>query len=252
MSASPFTIEDMNLSEAWVAALKKILATGRSEISPLVLTLTDFTEVEIIRATLDNDLANHKLPTIDTVSETIFPVSLYEYAGYNRDKLYIAYKRNLPRLKKIDSSNAHGTYFERLIAFEGNNKVVNQLDIIIESLVKSNVKRRSKLQASIFDPTKDHSDGAFQGFPCLQHVTFYKSKEGGLILNSFYAIQYLYRRAYGNWLGLINLGKFVARETGLEFERFNCFIGVEKLDVGNLKRSEAKKFLAEIDQKTFA
>ena len=50
-------------------------------------------------------------------------------------------------------------------------------------------------------------------------------------------MQYLYQRAYGNWLGLINLGKFVAEETNLEFERFNCFVGVEKLD--NLTKTEA-------------
>jgi thymidylate synthase len=247
MSTAPHTIEDLNLSEAWVAALHKVIDTGKSEISPLVLTLTDFTEVNYIRKALDTDLVRHKLPSIDTVSETIFPQSLYEYSGYQKDELYERYKRNLPRIKKIDSSNSNGTYFERLVAFEGNGKTVNQLDIIIDSLLKNTIKRRSKLQAAIFDPTKDHSPKPFQGFPCLQHVTFYKSDTGGLILNSFYAIQYLYRRAYGNWLGLINLGRFVAKETGLELERFNCFIGVEHLD--HLKKSEAKKLLSDLNQK---
>ncbi|HEY5393360.1 MAG TPA: hypothetical protein VIJ57_14650, partial [Hanamia sp.] len=232
--------------ETWVAALNKIDQHSGSEISPLVVTLTDFTEVAIIRTALDSSLNSQKLPTIETVSATIFPDSLYEYAGYNRNELYKTYLRNLPRIKKINSSNANGTYFERLIAFDTNGKIVNQLEIIISSLIDNNIKRRSKLQASIFDPAKDHTNKPFQGFPCLQHVTFYKSESGGLILNSFYAIQYLYRRAYGNWLGLINLGKFVAKETGLEFERLNCFIGVEHLD--HLKKLEAKKLIAEINE----
>jgi len=143
----------------------------------------------------------------------------------------------------VDKRNGRGTYFERLIAYEGlaGNKV-NQLEMIITSLrPDSKIKRRSKLQISIFDPRVDHTNGPYQSFPCLQHITFYKTKQGGLVLNSFYAIQYLYERAYGNWMGLINLGRFVAREAGLEFERFNCFIGVELLD--ELSMEEAKQLL---------
>lgn len=246
MGTSPFIIENLNLSETWVAALNKIDQHSGSEISPLIVTLTDFTETDSIRTALDSSLNSHKLPTIETVSATIFPDSLYEYAGYNRHEFYKTYLRNLPRIKKINSSNSNGTYFERLIAFDSSGNKINQLEIIISSLINGSVKRRSKLQASIFDPAKDHTNKPFQGFPCLQHVTFYKSESGGLILNSFYAIQYLYRRAYGNWLGLINLGKFVANETGLEFERLNCFIGVEHLD--QLKKHEAKKLLVEINE----
>lgn len=246
MSTSPFLIENLNLSETWVAALNKIDQHSGSEITPLIVTITDFTELDSVRSAIDNSLNSHKLPTVETVSATIFPDSLYEYAGYDRNELYKIYERNLPRIKKIDASNGNGTYFERLIAFDTNGKKVNQLEIIISSLIDNTIKRRSKLQASIFDPAKDHTNKPFQGFPCLQHVTFYKSESGGLILNSFYAIQYLYRRAYGNWLGLINLGKFVAKETGLELERFNCFIGVEHLD--HLKKHEAKKLIAGINQ----
>ena len=244
MSTSPFVIENVNLSEAWVSALKKIADNGGVEISPLVITLTDFKETNDIRISLNDNLKAHKLPSVETVSETIFPQSLYEYEQFDRAGLYTTYKKNLPRIKKIDPSNANGTYFERMVAFNSVQQI-NQLEIIITSLNNNTIKRRSKLQASIFDPTMDHTNKPFQGFPCLQHVTFYKSETGGLVLNSFYAIQYLYRRAYGNWLGLINLGKFVAKETGLELERFNCFIGVEHLD--HLKKHEAKKLLADMD-----
>jgi hypothetical protein len=241
MDTSPFVIENKNLSETWIAALSKIVNSAGSEITPLVVTITDFTETPYLRRVLDEDLARHQLPSIETVSETIFPQSLYEYVAYDKARLYAKYTNNLPRIKSIDSSNANGTYFERMIIFDENDPV-NQLDNIISSINDSNIKRRSKLQAGIFDARKDHSNKPFQSFPCLQHVTFYKSESGGLVLNGFYAIQYLYRRAYGNWLGLINVGKFVARETGLELSRVNCFIGVEHLD--HLKKQEAKKLLA--------
>jgi thymidylate synthase len=243
MSTSPFVIEDTNLSNAWRTVLERAINSPKMEISPLIITITEFNEAPHVRNVLNAHLLGKKLGTIETVSETIFPDSLYKLFDRDRFTLYETYLINLPRLKEIERrGNGRGTYFERLIAYEGrNNEKINQLEIIIKSLNGTNVKRRSKLQASIFDPSKDHINGMFQGFPCLQHITFYKSDSGGLVLNSFYAIQSLYRRGYGNWLGLINLGKFIANETGLEFERFNCFVGVEQID--KLGKGEAKKLL---------
>lgn len=242
--SSPHIIEETNLSNAWYKTLAKIDRSPGTEISPLIITITEFRESVEMKNLLDRDLIENGLDCIDTVSETIFPNSLYLFCDNKRDRLYKEYNKNLPRIKKIDPRNSRGTYFERLIAY-GEDKPINQLEIIISSLQNSKVKRRSKLQASIFDPFRDHTNKMFQGFPCLQHITFYKSETGGLILNSFYAIQYLYQRAYGNWLGLINLGKFVANELHLDFERFNCFVGVESLD--HLTKDKAKKLLKKID-----
>lgn len=242
---TPTFINEKNLSEAWCQALDYIINNPGTELSPLVLTLTDFAELDAVRTIIDENLVLNDLDTIDTVASTIFPEPLYNFHGQNRQKLYEVYLKTLARLKKVDSRNNKGTYFERLIAFDEDKKI-NQLEIIIESLKgNSKVKRRSKLQASIFNPITDHTTGMFQGFPCLQHVTFYKSETGGLILNSFYAVQYLYQRSYGNWLGLINLGKFVAKESNLKFERFNCFIGVEKLD--KLTKAKAEKLRDKIN-----
>jgi thymidylate synthase len=239
-------IQSNNLSDAWTEILQHYCEHSQKDISPLVLTLNDFKESEHIRAVIEDDLKAHKLPPINTVAETIFPQSLYVYSNFDRIKLYEEYMTNYPRLQRIDSSNAQGTYFQRLISYETGGKKINQLEVIINSILNKNVKRRSKLQASIFDPSQDHKSGMFQNFPCLQHVTFYKTNEGGLVLNSFYAIQYFYRRAYGNWLGLINLGHFIAQETGLKFERLNCFVGVEHLD--KITKKEARALLQKINE----
>ena len=255
MSNTPIVIEDNNLSNAWHQILKLLVKSRNSEISPLVLTLTAFEEVDEIRAALKLDLkekneslgSKKRMPNIQTVSETIFPQSLYELAGYDRNKLYSIYKKNLPKIKKLDSSNRNGTYFSRLMAFGEGDRAKNQLEIIIRALIEEKSPRRSKLQAAIFDPFIDHTNSAMQGFPCLQHVTFVKTKDGGLILNSFYAIQFFYKRAYGNWLGLINLGMFVAKESGLRFERFNCFIGAEALESQSISKTDAKKLLEKLD-----
>lgn len=245
---TPLLIEESNLSNAWCIVLDHIVKNTGYEITPLIVSLSDFKESEVIKRKLNANLRNDKFHSIDTVSETIFPNSLYQFSIQNRTEFYEIYKNDvLPRIKKIDIANGRGTYFERLIAYDNQVKdeKINQIEIIISSLLDTKNNRRSKLQASIFDPTKDHINGPYQKFPCLQHITLYKSESGGLILNSFYAMQYLYRRAYGNWLGLINLGKFIAKESNLEFERFNCFIGVERLD--HLKKEQAKELLIELN-----
>lgn len=237
-------IERDNLSIAWIDIFDQVVNTAGNEISPLVLSLTDFNENDKIKNALNSHLRDQDFSSIETVSETIFPNSLYKYCDNDRKKLYSTYLMNLPRIKGIDSSkNGRGTYFERLIAY-GHEKKVNQLEIIIAAMHDKGA-RRSKLQASIFDPTKDHRNDAYQKFPCLQHVTFYKSHSGGLIINSFYAIQFLYQKAYGNWLGLINLGKFIARECDMELERFNCFIGVEQLEQ-KISKGQAKELLLQM------
>jgi thymidylate synthase len=248
MITSPYLVEDSNISEAWCRTLEHIIDCPGYEITPLIVSLTEFNEMPGFRSALDAHLQKNNKAKIHTVAETIFPESLYILNGFDRHKFYQGFLEILPRIKKIDaSSNSRGTYFERLVAFDGPDGKINQLEMIITSLQDRTIKRRSKLQASIFDPTKDHSDGPYQRFPCLQHVTFYTTPNGRLIINSFYAIQYLYERAYGNWLGLINLGKFVATQIGTELERFTCFIGVEKLD--SLKKWEGQEFLNTIAKK---
>lgn len=240
-------VEETNLSHAWCKTLKLILDSSEKEVSPFLISLNGFDENVKIRELLDKSLLENKKASIHTVAETIFPKSLYNYLKDDRFALYKQYEVNLPRIKGVNKKNRKGTYFERLISYDGNK---NQLEIIITSYLKDKNKdkgvRRSKLQASIFDPRHDHTDAAYQGFPCLQHVTFSVSKTGGLTLNSFYAMQYLYERGYGNWLGLIYLGQFMAREMNLKFEKFNCFVGVEQLDY--LGKTKGRKLLQDLSQ----
>ncbi len=241
MTATPLLVEETNLSTAWCKIVDHATKSPTRELTPLLLTLTDFGETQSIREILDADLKKNNETSIDTVSETIFPDSLYKLFKHDRQLLYEEYKKNLPRIRKLDARNRRGTYFERLINFNGES---NQLEIIINSILNDPGVRRSKLQASIFDPMQDHLDTPYQGFPCLQHVTFYVTADKGLVLNSFYAIQLLYRKAYGNWLGIINLGKFMANELNLKFERFNCFVGVEQLEI---TKTSAKTLLSKMN-----
>jgi hypothetical protein len=232
MTDIPVVVSSNNLKDAWIQTLRKAKA-NRRELTPFILSLNGFDESADFKSTLNQHLFKNKHQEVDTVAGTIFPINLYKLVSYEREELYRQYMRNLPRVKAIaPNANNRGTYFQRLISFPNlNGEPVNQLEKVITSLNEGNVKRRSKLQASVFDPTYDHIPGMFQGFPCMQHITFYKKGKNGLVLNSFYAMQHLYEKAYGNWLGLVNLGKFIAQETNLELQQLNVFAGVEKLEV---------------------
>ena len=167
---------------------------------------------------------------------------IYDFPQYfwnrkkNRKTLYQRYKNVLPRLKKIESRNRRGLYFERLIRFDpdqnGNidDDKSNRLEHIIRTYLEK-THRRTVLQAAIFDPRRDHREEIYLKFPCLQHVTFVPCGKNGMAVNGFYAMQYLFERAYGNYLGLCRLGNFVAHELGLELIQMNCMIGIGKVDV---------------------
>ena len=167
-------------------------------------------EIPEIRSALDDLLGQDgKGLSCSTVANTIFP-SIWN-DNVERKKLYDRYERSLPRLRK-DRRNNNGLYFQRLISYGEDGKPgtsVNQLEHIIQTWHKGN-HRRTALQAGLFNPYKDHTDQRQRGFPCLRQVAFAPARDGRLGVTGFYATQYVVERAYGNYLGLCRLGRFMA------------------------------------------
>ena len=219
-------IEDNDLSRAWARAFLGVMHAPGKEVSPLVVTITDFTdgypkENDTVRQLLDTALTQAQQRSCQTVASTIFPRSLWN-PERDRAELFERYISIAPSLRK-HKGNSYGIYFERLIAF-GPNKI-NQLEHIIRTRNAGN-HRRSALQASLFDPASDHTGQRQRGFPCLQQVAFAPYGEYGLVVTGFYATQYLFERAYGNYLGLCDLGCFVAKELGLQLTQLNCMANI--------------------------
>ena len=232
-------IEDTNLSRAWARGFLALMEYGVAEIIPLVVTVKDIADVQSIempsiRQALDQALLRNDKYSCQTVASTIFPRSLWNPA-LSRARLFDRYSRILPQLRKY-RGNAYGLYFERLIA-HGPTKV-NQIEHIIQTRLNGN-RRRSALQAAIFDPTRDHTNQPLRGFPCMQQVTFAPYGKGKLAVTGFYATQYIFDRAYGNYLGLLDLGLFVAHELGLQLTQLNCVTGIALL--GDIKKAGIRK-----------
>jgi hypothetical protein len=224
-----------SISEAWRQAVTLALATAKREIFVFTVTVTDLAsgvpqEDPRVRNSLDLSLQANGHACIETVAATIFPRSLWNPAK-PRKVLFDRYNHIFSRIKQ-HPKNRRGTYFQRMIAYPNlEEEPFNQLDQVIGTYVGGN-HRRSALQASVIVPRLDLNDARQLGFPCMHQVAFLPDGERRkLHVIGFYPMQYLYERAYGNYLGLIRLGHFMAQEMGLELEAMSCVSVVTKLEV---------------------
>jgi len=222
-----------SLSREWLRLARAASNANRCEISPAVATIeVDAEEAygsDACRCQLDELLEACGYGTSNTVATTIFPYYLWNPRA-PRSRLFDRYIKLLPRIRK---HNRRGVYFERLISYPGKRgqRGFNQLDHIITTYANKN-HRRSALQASVLDPTQDlDNDAPVLGFPCMNQVGFLPNpEEKSLTVVAYYPMQYLFRRAYGNYLGLVRLGHFMAHEMGFACKRLICMAGVAKVE----------------------
>jgi hypothetical protein len=234
-------ISGKNLSIAWAKAFLKCFDTPGGVLRQAVVHFRepnqmDEIETPLIRTIVDSNLReprNHlaKHSVVESVAGTIFPESIWRRSGGCRNTFFDMYTRLIPFIRKCPL-NRRGLYFQRLMAYQGfEDKPINQLRHIIETWLAGN-HRLSALQAGIFDPRTDHSNSQQMGFPCLQQVVFQPNGvngTSGLSVTAFYANQTLVEKAYGNYLGLRRLGKFMAKEMGLALKEVICVSSALKL-----------------------
>lgn len=240
-TAPPNIIVRDNLSELWADVFLALMVPGASP-RPLLLTLTGMndsvpSENQLIRKAVDEQLRNSGNLSCKITANTIFPYERWHrHLGRPRAELYDWYLKSfLPRAKARDQRNRYGTYFERMIRFTGEGagssrgsiQTTNQLEHIVElwsnGIKRNHRPRRSALQLVCFDPSKDHTGQSVRGFPCLQQVSF-SYDDNGISISAYYPTQYVFERAYGNYLGLCQLGEFVANAVDSQLVRFNCFV----------------------------
>lgn len=255
-------IETNNLSDAWARAFLRVTGGSKQDLAPLSISIgcpdpgLPIEDTEI-RRSLDHALADLSRPNrplfgCRTSSNTIFPFQYWEQKGrpdcVTLARLYMSeYMPRYHGLRHAAGRNKTETYFQRMISFTGLSRggevgVTNQLAHIIELWRRGKLKRRrprqSALQIACFDPAKDHTGAVLSGFPCLQQVSLSYDDNGRLAMNAFYPTQYIFDRAYGNYLGLCHLGFFMAHEMGLKFRRLNCFVGHPEL--GDVRKQDLR------------
>jgi len=214
------------------------MAMWPSTTAKITKAKTSCTEVAPVRHALDQVLTQKRKISVEDVAYTIFPERLWQIAGRDRTRLFELYKGVYPRYVAMNRrANGRGLYFERLTMFGGHAPCNgNQLEWILSQYNSRSGIRDSMFQAAVFDPAREHIAIARVGFPCLQHVSFVPTADG-LVVNAFYATQYVFDKAYGNYLGLAQLGSFMAHEMGLRLARLNVTVGVAKID--GISKSDA-------------
>jgi hypothetical protein len=236
VSVPPVVISDDNLSRAWSRLFLGVLTGAGTEVSPLVLSLTGFDqdgtvgEDAPLRQALDQLLIQKGRLQVDDVAFTIFPQRLWAMTRGDRNRFFSLYRATFPRWQAMNrKANGRGLYFERMVMYGRGPCNGNQLEWILPQYGSRSGVRRSMLQATTFDPGRDHVSTAQLNFPCLQQVSF-EPTDAGLIVNAFYATQQIFDKAYGNYLGLAQLGAFMAHEMGMALARLNVMVGVAKLE----------------------
>ena len=233
-----------SITECWLKALITMANEKCWGLSPVIANYSTNLPSPPYQEDLEHELNEYlgsvKQPQIDTTASTIFPKSL---TGGN-ESVFDRFDKVWKYVKK-DTRNYKGHYFRRLVAFNEKSGVpINQLKHIIQTYngiegVRNPVHRRSALIAMTFDPSIDHTAQTMRGFPCLQQVCFIPKKNGKMVLNAIYAMQHLADRAYGNYVGLKDLGDFMASQMGLELDEINCIASI--LELGKMKKSKAQE-----------
>ncbi|MFF2323342.1 thymidylate synthase [Agrobacterium sp. NPDC058088] len=231
VAMEPFSVNETNVSRAYAKILLRIINGPGTEVSPLMLSISEFEkEDDNLVKSLDTLLKIEGRCVVEDVAYTIFPQRLWQMAQGNRAKLFSYYKMAFPAYQAMNrKANGRGLYFERMMMYGRGPSDGNQLEYMLSQYEGRGGVRDSMMQVTTFDPERDHTPSAQIGFPCLQHVTFVPTKTG-LVLNAFYATQQIFDKALGNYLGLKQLGEFMASEMKMPFVRLNVMVGVAKLE----------------------
>jgi hypothetical protein len=236
-----------NISEAWIRTLDLASRENGNRRVHLVTAIADpAAEVLTVRNVLDEFLAGRGQQSVTTVSETIFPSSLYQdpgldwHPGLSKNEeavldeaaadLYSSYIDMLPMLMTVRPNN-RGTYFSRMITWPGTtDDGTNQLALRIDRLRSQARSRRRTNNTLDIDVGADAlvsqpplsgvqvyevRDMRIRGFPCLTHIDL-TLHEGALHCTAVYRHQYLIEKAYGNLVGLGALMRFLCQQGGCE------------------------------------
>ena len=233
---APKVISDTNLSHAWLRLLHEVLCSPGTEVAPLMLSLTGFKENGAVsencsvRNELDKLLQQKQRFSVEEVAFAIFPQRIWKMYRGDRGRFFDRYRATVPRWRAMNkNANRRGLYFERLTMYGRGPCDGNQLEWILSQFDSRTGVRRSMLQATTFDPGRDHTGSAQLGFPCLQQISF-NPTNAGLVANAFYATQQIFDKAYGNYLGLAHLGAFMADEMKIPLAQLNVMVGIAKLE----------------------
>jgi hypothetical protein len=238
-------VEGENVSTAWVEALDRLLEVGGEAVNLNVVIADPTSETLEIRNVVDafvherRQARRRSVETIESVANTIFPESLYI------DRLGEDAEAHLYEMERRGRSvshrrNPYGTYFERMVAWPDGRarrgetfETFNQLDQAVTRLRRlrqQGTRRGNQFEVGLASPADEAiampvvvpgRDTLTMGFPCLSHVSLSLQK-GVVHMTALYRNHDFIKRAYGNYVGLGRLLRFVAQQSGWPIGELEC------------------------------
>jgi hypothetical protein len=236
-------VQSKNLSQAWVEAMERLVELpGGKAVNFNVAFPADGVDDQRVSEEIDAFLRerelrseDHEVLEVGTVANTIFPDALYHHhlGDAAAARLYENYELSMRmhRRRKRDKD----TYFNRLTAYPvvadqskkldmelAPNGTFNQLDYHVRRLrgQRTSAHLSSSYEMGLSHPfdaeLRVHAplrDKRMSGFPCLSHISLTLADDR-VHMTATYRNQTFITRAYGNYLGLARLLRFVATETG--------------------------------------
>lgn len=232
-------VQGSDIGSSWVAAYEQLQRTGHAVNLAVAIEeplredigVRRAIEAELVSCREQTDLSAFRRPqSMHTVANTIFPVGLYRPDRAGAAKRFFTNALRVERQRAKAKNRRWGTYIGRLVAYPSpNGSTTNQLATALDVLNRDlNYKDRYELPvATPQDQPGDVNGGALlhgdsatdpfraQGGPCLAHMSF-TSIDGRLSMTALYRAHAYEPRAYGNFLGLARLLRFLATESGRE------------------------------------
>lgn len=155
------------------------------------------------------------------VAYTIFPSSLAR--NRNRRKIFDLYNKKNGVFDRIRTG--WGTYFRRMTHYATSQGCVNQLERILIA-IRRDIGRGKAFSAaySMTIPVPGSENSKPRGSPCLNYIAIQiqKGSPDKVGMLAVYRNHEFCERAYGNYLGLCQLLRFIADETGCQAGPLTC------------------------------
>ena len=214
------------------------------EAADLIVQIEGGEDDDAVRGELDQLASTQpggRLASVNRVADTIFPIDFYT-GGTGPEQREHLYKMQR-YAARIEQRFIGQTYFDRLIdwpyrldedehtktwnqleyrigrlqtAWDGGKRTMNITELGISSGLPDD---EEELYLSTGDLRTQHpsKDRTPVGFPCLSHISLSLFK-GRLNLTAVYRNQHFISKAYGNYVGLARLQRFISAEVG-------CLVG---------------------------
>jgi hypothetical protein len=243
-------IKACSIPKVWTKAVSHLEGCANHQDFDVFLNVENSTafsadDLEVYRL-VDKFLRANGGSAVETVAETIFPLSDYVRGGAKA--VYENYPRRMNHIRSRRTDARWGTYALRLLEprVDKKGRTYIPLKALVDKIIScGKYKASHELNLSLLEGDIGINDSDLDrlrpyGGPCLSHLSF-KVYDGVVRVNATYRSHYYIQRLMGNLVGLARLLFFVAREAGLQPGPLTINSTYARLDTGG-QNGEGRKW----------